>query len=125
MAWVTIWARLAPVIDSASTGPMSMSSMFSANSRPSMPTEWTDSARTPGKGPRPTAVTNSSAQTRSGTARLTAMTPRAARYSVREGVTLLAAQIASGSENNQRDCRAEQGDVDAFRRRRPWRAAGA
>ena len=60
---------------SASTGPISMSSITSANSRPSMPTEWTASASAPGNGPSPTAVTNNSAHTRSGTARVNANHP--------------------------------------------------
>ena len=49
---------------------MSMFSIVSANSRPSMPIECTASASPPGNGPSPTAVTNSSAHTRSGTARV-------------------------------------------------------
>ncbi|HSZ93293.1 MAG TPA: hypothetical protein VK822_28405 [Acetobacteraceae bacterium] len=59
-----------PVSDSASIGAMSMFSIVSANSRPSMPIECTASASPPGNGPSLTAVTNSSAHTRSGTARV-------------------------------------------------------
>jgi hypothetical protein len=92
--------RDAPVRVSASTGPMSMSSMTSAKSRPSMPIECTASASAPGNGPKPTAVTNSSAQMRSGTARVSAIVPRAAAYKMRDGVTLRAAKIANGNAIN-------------------------
>ena len=61
--------RLAPATRSASTGPMSMSSIVSAKSLPSVPTEWTVSASTPANGPRPTAATKISAKMRSGIAR--------------------------------------------------------
>ncbi len=51
--WVNTCMRRAPVSDSASTGAMSICSIVSAKSRPSMPIECTESASAPGNGPRP------------------------------------------------------------------------
>ena len=52
----------------ASAGPLSMDSMFSAYSLPSMPTMWTPRARTPAAGPGPTTLTKMMAYTSSGNA---------------------------------------------------------
>ncbi len=67
-----------PSAVSASRGPGSVSSMASAKNLPQNPTQSTAIASVPATGPRPTAMTKSSAQTRSGTVRQNEITARAA-----------------------------------------------
>ena len=70
--------------------------MASAKNLPMNPTVTKASAITPGKGPRPTADTNTSAHTSSGRARIRLSKSRVSRYASICGVAFLAASTPSG-----------------------------
>ena len=75
-----------------------MASTASANSLASMPVVWTHSARTPAKGPRPTATTNSMANTSSFMLRNRSISRRVG-WDTHQGATLPAHMSANGTAN--------------------------
>ena len=88
--------RVAPMAESASRGPLSVSSIASAKKRPAKPIVSTMMASTPAAGPRPTVMMKMIAQTRSGTVRNTATSARAKPRSAALGDRPSAARIARG-----------------------------
>ncbi len=71
------WRFDAPTASMATTGPRSTASIASAKILPIDPIEPSVIARMPANGPRPTAETNISAKTRSGTDRMMFIVQRA------------------------------------------------
>ena len=78
---------------------MSMFSITSANSLPSVPAVCSTMASTPAKGPSPNATTNTSANTMSGTVRSNSSTRMAANRRTREGDMLRLASTPPTSPN--------------------------
>src|SRR3989338_6430385 len=88
--------QLAPCTATPSIWRASTTSMLSAKNLPMKPTVTKDNAMTPGKGPRPTAETNTSAQTSSGNARINVSRLRVAWNTAGCGLALAAAITPSG-----------------------------
>jgi hypothetical protein len=117
MPWVKIWMRRAPVSASASIGAMSISSIVSANSRPSMPSECTASARPPGKRAEPDSGHEEQCPHQVGYG------SGKADHPTRDPIKRPRRRCIRRGEHRQRqryhnaDHSAEQGDVDGFESR--------
>src|SRR5688572_7844866 len=109
--------RRTPCACSASAGPLSTSSMASAKKRPQNPAVSTAIASVPAKGPRPTAITKMSAQTRSGTVRKTATTARAATLTQRLPSCPLGGEDRQGDGYQRADGRAGDGHLEGLDKR--------
>ena len=93
----TCASQAPPAARTPSTGLMSMFSITSANSLPSVPAVCSTTASTPAKGPSPNATTKTSANTMSGTVRPNSRTRMAAKRRTRDGDTLRLASTPPAS----------------------------